>query len=197
MTEKATFGGGCFWCVEAAFERVRGVTAVVSGYAGGHVDDPTYEQVCAGTTGHAEVVQVTYDPTEIGYEDLLEVFFTSTTPRRRTARVPMSARSTARRSTATTTTSAGPSRTTSTTSRRPASTTASSRRSNPSGRSTGPRRNTRTTTRNTPTSPTAGRRSRQNWRRCRRNTPTNSPGPDRVGCKPFPNRSHAVVRSDR
>jgi len=76
MTEKATFGGGCFWCVEAAFERVRGVTAVVSGYAGGHVDDPTYEQVCAGTTGHAEVVQVTYDPTEIAYEDLLEVFFT-------------------------------------------------------------------------------------------------------------------------
>jgi len=76
MTEKATFGGGCFWCVEAAFERVRGVTEVVSGYAGGHVEDPTYKQVCSGTTGHAEVVQVTYDPDDIGYEDLLEVFFT-------------------------------------------------------------------------------------------------------------------------
>jgi len=76
MTEKATFGGGCFWCVEAAFERVRGVEAVVSGYAGGHVADPTYGQVCSGTTGHAEVVQVAYDPDAIDYEDLLEVFFT-------------------------------------------------------------------------------------------------------------------------
>ncbi len=76
MTETATFAGGCFWCVEAAFERVRGVETVVSGYAGGHVDDPTYQQVCAGTTGHAEAVQVTYDPAAVGYEDLLEVFFT-------------------------------------------------------------------------------------------------------------------------
>jgi peptide-methionine (S)-S-oxide reductase len=73
---QATFGGGCFWCVEAAFERVRGVRSVVSGYAGGHTEDPSYRQVCAGTTGHAEVVQITYDPEAIGYEDLLEVFFT-------------------------------------------------------------------------------------------------------------------------
>ncbi len=76
MTEHATFGGGCFWCVEAAFERVRGVEETVSGYAGGHTEDPTYQQVCAGTTGHAEVVQVAYDPDAISYEELLEVFFT-------------------------------------------------------------------------------------------------------------------------
>ena len=76
MTERATFGGGCFWCVEAAFERVRGVEETVSGYAGGHVEDPTYEQVCSGRTGHAEVVQVTYDQEAVSYEDLLEVFFT-------------------------------------------------------------------------------------------------------------------------
>ncbi len=75
-TAQATVAGGCFWCVEAAFERVRGVQSVVSGYCGGHVDDPTYEAVCAGTTGHAEAVQITYDPDEISYEDLLEVFFT-------------------------------------------------------------------------------------------------------------------------
>jgi peptide-methionine (S)-S-oxide reductase len=75
MTEQATFGGGCFWCVEAGFERVRGVEGTVSGYAGGHVEGPTYKQVCSGRTGHAEVVQVTYDPEEISYEDLLEVFF--------------------------------------------------------------------------------------------------------------------------
>jgi peptide-methionine (S)-S-oxide reductase len=74
MSETATVG--CFWCVEAVFDRVRGVESVVSGYAGGHAEDPTYEAVCNGTTGHAEVVQVTYDPDEIGYEDLLEVFFT-------------------------------------------------------------------------------------------------------------------------
>jgi len=73
--ERATFGGGCFWCVEAAFERVRGVREVVSGYAGGHTEDPSYREVCSGTTGHAEVVQVTYDPDEVSYEELLEVFF--------------------------------------------------------------------------------------------------------------------------
>jgi len=75
-TAQATVGGGCFWCVEAAFERVRGVESVVSGYAGGTTEDPSYEAVCRGTTGHAEVVQVTYDPTESSYRDLLEVFFT-------------------------------------------------------------------------------------------------------------------------
>ncbi len=79
-TAQATFGGGCFWCVEAAFERVRGVESVVSGYAGGHADDPSYREVCNGTTGHAEVVQVTYDTDEISYEDLLEVFFTMHNP---------------------------------------------------------------------------------------------------------------------
>jgi len=72
----ATLAGGCFWCLEATFERLRGVSAVKSGYAGGETANPTYEQVCAGATGHAEVVQVTYDPRAIAYRDLLEVFFT-------------------------------------------------------------------------------------------------------------------------
>ncbi|WP_123533817.1 peptide-methionine (S)-S-oxide reductase MsrA [Halosimplex salinum] len=75
MTETATLGGGCFWCIEAAFEQLDGVEDVTSGYAGGHVDDPTYRQVCSGSTGHAEVVQVEYDPDALAYEDLLEVFF--------------------------------------------------------------------------------------------------------------------------
>jgi len=75
-TETATFGGGCFWCIEAAFEEVVGVESVVSGYAGGHADDPTYREVCSGTTGHAEVVQLEYDPAVVEYADLLEVFFT-------------------------------------------------------------------------------------------------------------------------
>ncbi len=79
-TTRATFGGGCFWCVEAAFERVRGVEAVVSGYAGGDTENPTYREVCSGTTGHAEVVQLTYDTDEISYEDLLEVFFSIHNP---------------------------------------------------------------------------------------------------------------------
>ena len=74
--EHATFGGGCFWCIEAAFDQLSGVESVTSGYAGGHADDPTYEAVCAGETGHAEVVQVAYDPDVLAYEDLLEVFFT-------------------------------------------------------------------------------------------------------------------------
>ncbi|WIV66853.1 peptide-methionine (S)-S-oxide reductase MsrA [Natrialbaceae archaeon AArc-T1-2] len=75
MTEIATFGGGCFWCIEAPFTELDGVESVTSGYAGGHVDDPTYREVCSGTTGHAEVVQVEYAPAEIGYDELLEVFF--------------------------------------------------------------------------------------------------------------------------
>jgi len=74
--EKATFGGGCFWCIEAAFEELDGVESVTSGYAGGHTDDPTYKAVCSGRTGHAEVVQLEYDPELIGYDELLEVFFT-------------------------------------------------------------------------------------------------------------------------
>ncbi|WP_336037960.1 peptide-methionine (S)-S-oxide reductase MsrA [Halobacterium yunchengense] len=75
MTATATFGGGCFWCVEAAFEELAGVTDVTSGYAGGHVEAPSYREVCEGTTGHAEVVQVEYDPGVVSYADLLEVFF--------------------------------------------------------------------------------------------------------------------------
>ena len=74
--EVATLGGGCFWCLEAAFEQVRGVEKVVSGYAGGFVARPSYEQVCEGTTGHAEVVQVTFDPSVVEYRDVLRVFFT-------------------------------------------------------------------------------------------------------------------------
>ena len=88
MAETATFGGGCFWCLEAVFERLEGVGSVTSGYAGGHVQDPTYRAVCEGTTGHAEVVRLEYDPTVIGFRDLLEVFFAThdpTTPDRQGA----------------------------------------------------------------------------------------------------------------
>jgi len=74
--ETATLAGGCFWCLEAAFQLLRGVERVQSGYAGGHVPNPSYELVCTGTTGHAEAVQITFDPTTIGYRDLLDVFFT-------------------------------------------------------------------------------------------------------------------------
>lgn len=76
MSEKATLAGGCFWCLEAVFEELRGIEKVESGYSGGHVPNPTYEQVCTGTTGHAEVVQLTYDPGVISYREILEVFFT-------------------------------------------------------------------------------------------------------------------------
>jgi peptide-methionine (S)-S-oxide reductase len=71
----ATFGAGCFWCVEAAFQQLKGVSSVVSGYSGGTVKNPTYEQVCTGRTGHAEVCQIEFDPEKISYEELLEVFF--------------------------------------------------------------------------------------------------------------------------
>lgn len=74
--ELATLAGGCFWCLEAVFLELRGVESVVSGYAGGHVPNPSYEQVCSGRTGHAEVVQVAFDPAVISYRELLEVFFT-------------------------------------------------------------------------------------------------------------------------
>src|SRR5881392_1535109 len=76
MTELATFGGGCFWCLDAAFRQLRGVEKVVSGYAGGKRPNPSYEQVCSGVTGHAEVVQITFDPNVISYRDLLGVLFT-------------------------------------------------------------------------------------------------------------------------
>jgi peptide-methionine (S)-S-oxide reductase len=75
-TETATLGGGCFWCLDAVYRDLRGVTQVVSGYAGGHVPNPTYEQVCGKQTGHAEVVRITFDPAVITYADLLRVFFT-------------------------------------------------------------------------------------------------------------------------
>lgn len=88
--ETATLGGGCFWCLEAVYEQMNGVESVVSGYAGGHVANPTYEQVCGKRTGHAEVVQVTFDPQVITFRDLLDVFFTihdPTTPNRQGADV--------------------------------------------------------------------------------------------------------------
>ena len=75
-TEFATLAGGCFWCLEAAFQQLKGVTRVKSGYAGGKVKNPSYRDVCGGTTGHAEVVQVEFDPSEIDFADLLGVFFT-------------------------------------------------------------------------------------------------------------------------
>jgi peptide-methionine (S)-S-oxide reductase len=76
----ATFGAGCFWGVEAAFRNTEGVTATAVGYEGGHADDPSYEQVCSHTTGHAEVVQVEYDPQQVGYEQLLDVFWSEHDP---------------------------------------------------------------------------------------------------------------------
>ncbi|MBS3794891.1 MAG: peptide-methionine (S)-S-oxide reductase MsrA [Candidatus Thorarchaeota archaeon] len=78
--KKATFGGGCFWCTEAVFQRIRGVQSVTSGYAGGDVANPTYQEVCSGNTGHAEVVQIEYEPDEISYEELLDVFFETHDP---------------------------------------------------------------------------------------------------------------------
>ena len=78
--EKATFGGGCFWCMEAVFERVKGVRSVVSGYAGGHVPNPTYQMVCTGLTGHAEVIQIEYDSSVVSYEKLLNVFWLAHDP---------------------------------------------------------------------------------------------------------------------
>ncbi|MDA0748848.1 MAG: peptide-methionine (S)-S-oxide reductase MsrA [bacterium] len=78
--EVATFGGGCFWCVEAVFQDLKGVHKLVSGYSGGARENPTYQQVCSGATGHAEVVQVTFDPEVISYEDLLYVFWRTHDP---------------------------------------------------------------------------------------------------------------------
>ena len=75
-TANATFGGGCFWCIEAPFKELKGVDSVISGYAGGETPDPSYRAVCSGSTGHAEVVQIEYDPDVVSYVDLLEVFFT-------------------------------------------------------------------------------------------------------------------------
>ncbi|HYV90997.1 MAG TPA: peptide-methionine (S)-S-oxide reductase MsrA [Chitinophagales bacterium] len=78
--ELATFGSGCFWCTEAFFQRLKGVEKVTSGYSGGKIKNPTYREVCSGLTGHAEVIQVTYDPSVISYADFLEVFFSTHDP---------------------------------------------------------------------------------------------------------------------
>lgn len=78
--KKATFGAGCYWCVEAVFQRLEGVSEVQSGFSGGHVENPTYEEVCRGRTGHAEVCQVTYDPSKVDYDTLLEVFWKTHDP---------------------------------------------------------------------------------------------------------------------
>jgi peptide-methionine (S)-S-oxide reductase len=80
MNEIATFAGGCFWCTEALFKRLKGVVSVVPGYTGGTVPNPTYEDVCEGTTGHAEAIQITFDPMQIPYEKLLEIFFHTHNP---------------------------------------------------------------------------------------------------------------------
>ena len=74
--ETATLGAGCFWCVEAVFDDLRGVEDVLSGYSGGHADNPNYQQVCSGTTGHAEVIQIRFDPSEVSFREILQVFFT-------------------------------------------------------------------------------------------------------------------------
>jgi peptide-methionine (S)-S-oxide reductase len=76
QTAIATLGGGCFWCVEAVYQELNGVQKVESGYAGGHVSNPTYREICTGTTGHAEVAQITYNPALVSFEEILEVFFT-------------------------------------------------------------------------------------------------------------------------
>jgi len=74
-TSLATFGGGCFWCTEAIYQEVAGVQSVTSGYAGGHTENPTYKEVCTGQTGHAEAVQIAFDPGQVSYRDLLTIFF--------------------------------------------------------------------------------------------------------------------------
>jgi peptide-methionine (S)-S-oxide reductase len=78
--EVATLGGGCFWCLEAVYDQLKGVTDVVSGYSGGHVVNPTYQQVCNKTTGHAEVIQVTFDNEQVSFGDILDIFFTTHDP---------------------------------------------------------------------------------------------------------------------
>ena len=89
-TETATLGGGCFWCVEAVYERLPGILSVTSGYAGGHTENPTYEQIGTGKTGHAEVVQIEYDPSKISFEKIIDLFWDAhdpTTPNRQGADV--------------------------------------------------------------------------------------------------------------
>jgi len=78
--EQATFGGGCFWCTEAVFQNLKGVSKVVSGYMGGHKENPKYDDICGGDTGHAEIIRIDYDPEQIAFEDLLLVFFKTHDP---------------------------------------------------------------------------------------------------------------------
>jgi peptide-methionine (S)-S-oxide reductase len=78
--QMATLGGGCFWCTEAIYLSVKGIKKVVSGYAGGHVKNPTYREVCSGLTGHAEVIQITYDPSTVSYDEILEIFWNTHDP---------------------------------------------------------------------------------------------------------------------
>ncbi len=78
--ERATLGAGCFWCIEAVFQRIEGVKSVISGYSGGKVENPTYEEVCSGRTGHAEVVQITFDPKVISYGEILDIFWKAHDP---------------------------------------------------------------------------------------------------------------------
>lgn len=99
--EVATLAGGCFWCLEAVFDDLQGVESVVSGYAGGRVRNPSYKEVCNGTTGHAEVVQITFDPALVSFRDLLQVFFTIHDPTTLNRQAPMWARSIARPSSTT------------------------------------------------------------------------------------------------
>ena len=80
QTETATLGGGCFWCVEAVYERLPGIISVVSGYAGGQTENPTYEEIGTGRTGHAEVVQIAYDPSKISYEKIIDLFWDAHDP---------------------------------------------------------------------------------------------------------------------
>src|SRR5438445_11652144 len=79
-SEVAVFGGGCFWCTETVFDELRGVRSMVSGYAGGNVKNPTYEQICGGLTGHAEIIKIEFEPNQITYKDLLTVFCTTHNP---------------------------------------------------------------------------------------------------------------------
>ena len=80
QTERATFAGGCFWCIEAVYDQIPGVLRADSGYIGGHVEHPTYEQVCTGETGHAEAVEIEFDPTRVSYEELLDLFWQAHDP---------------------------------------------------------------------------------------------------------------------
>jgi hypothetical protein len=157
---KATFGSGCFWCTEAVFLQLKGVQTVISGYTGGSVKNPTYEQVCAGTTGHAEAIQVTYDPKVISYEELLGSSGRRMTRPRKIARETTSGPSIARRSFTIPTSRSAWRNTTRRSSTRPGcSRIQSSRRSSRPASSIVRRRITKIILRRTRTSLTAGRSS--------------------------------------